>query len=72
MSLITQAFVFERYGPRLNMAQLAAMLDIQKTTLANKVSAKTCPVKTYLDQGQRWADYRDVAQHFDDMRAQAA
>ena len=72
MSLVTQAFVFERYGPRLNMVQLAAVLDIQPTTLANKISAKTCSVKTYMDQGKRWADYRDVAQHFDDMRAQAA
>jgi hypothetical protein len=72
VSLVTQAFVFERYGPRLSMAQLAAVLDIEKTTLANKISAKTCPVKTYMDQGKRWADYRDVAAHFDVMRAQAA
>jgi predicted DNA-binding transcriptional regulator AlpA len=71
MSLVTQAFVFERYGPRLDMIQLAALLDIEKTTLYNKISAKTCPVKTYMDQGKRWADYRDVADHFDAMRAQA-
>jgi len=72
VSLATQAFIFERYGPRLDMSQLAAVLDIQKTTLANKVSAGTCPIKTYLDQGKRWADYRDVAKHFDNMRSKAA
>ncbi|MEY4908207.1 MAG: hypothetical protein RL260_1925, partial [Pseudomonadota bacterium] len=35
-------------------------------------SAGTCPVKTYVDQGKRWADFRDVAQHFDTMRETAA
>ena len=72
MSILTQAMVFEKYGPRLNMVQLAELLDIKKTSLLNKVSAGTCPVKTYVDCGTRWADYRDVAEHFDTLRATAA
>lgn len=71
-SILTQAMIFERYGPRLNTQQLAELLSIKPTTLYNQVSAGTCPIKTYVDQGKRWADYRDVAQHFEDMRATAA
>ena len=71
MSLLTQIIVAERFGLRLDMAQLATVLDIEKTTLYNKVSAGSCPVPTYIDGGKRWADHRDVAKHFDDMRATA-
>ena len=72
MSLITQVMVAERYGLRLDIAQLAEVLGVEKTTLYNKVSAGTWPVKTYVDGGKRFADFQDVAQHFDDLRAQAA
>jgi hypothetical protein len=71
-SILTQAMVFERYGPRLSMDQLAELLGIKRTSLLNKVSAGTCPVRTYVDCGARWADYRDVAEHFDALRATAA
>ena len=54
------------------MVQLAAVLDIAKGTLYNQISSGTCPVKTYVDGGKRWADHRDVAAHFDAMREQAA
>lgn len=72
MSLITQAFVVEKYGMRLNMEQLAEILDVKKSTLYNQLSAGTCPVKTYMDGGKRYADYRDVAKHLDDCRELAA
>lgn len=72
MSLITQAFIVERYGIRLNVDQLAQVLGITKGALYNQISAGTCPVKTYLDGGKRWADYRDVAEHLDACRQQAA
>lgn len=71
MSILTQAFIAEKYGLRLDMQQLAAVLNIEKATLYNKVSAGTCPVPTYVDGGKRFADYRDVAKHFDDLRAGA-
>lgn len=72
MSLITQAYFLEKYGPRLDVHQLAEALDVQPKTVLNQVSAKTFPIPTYVDQGKRWADSRDVAAHFDAMRAIAA
>lgn len=72
MSLLTQAFIVERYGIRLNTDQLAQVLGITKGALYNQISAGTCAVKTYLDGGKRWADYRDVAAHLDACREQAA
>jgi hypothetical protein len=63
--LVTQAFIVERFGIRLNTAQLAEVLGITKAALYNQISSGTCPVKTYLDEGKRWADYRAVAQHLD-------
>lgn len=72
MSLLPQIILAEKYGMRLNMDQLAVELGVKKTTLYNQVSAARCPVKTYVEGGQRWADVRDLAEHFDNMRAQAA
>ena len=72
MSLLTQAFIIEKYGLRLNAGQLAEGLGITKPALYNQISAGTCPVKTYVESGKRWADYRDVAEYFDSVRQQAA
>jgi len=72
MSLITQAFIVERYGLRLNVEQLAEVLGITKGALYNQLSAEKCPVKTYVDGGKRWADYRDVAAHLDECKELAA
>lgn len=71
-SLIAQAVIFEKYGPRLNSDELAEVLGITKGALYNQLSAGTCQVKTYLDCGKRWADFRDVAAYLDQMRALAA
>lgn len=72
MSLISQALVFERYGARLNVEQLAEVLGVTKGALYNQFSAGTCQVKTYLDSGKRYADFRDVAAYLDAMRLLAA
>jgi hypothetical protein len=72
MSLVTQAFIVEKYGLRLNAEKLAEVLGITKPALYNQISAGTCPVKTYIEAGKRWADYRDVAAYFDAVRQQAA
>jgi hypothetical protein len=72
MSLITQAFVVEKYGIRLSVEQLADVLGLTKGALYNQFSAGTCPVKTYVDGNKRWADYRDVADHLDECRKLAA
>lgn len=70
MSLLTQAYLIEKYGPRLSMKQLAEVLGITVNTLYNQRTSGTLAVPTYED-GQRWADYRDVAKHLDDCRARA-
>lgn len=72
MSLVTQAFIVEKYGIRLKLEQVAEILGITKGALYNQISAGTCPVKTYVDGGKRWADYRDVALHIDQCRELAA
>lgn len=72
MSILTQALVAEKYGLRLNAEQLAGVLSITKGALYNQISAGTCPVKTYLDGGKRFADYRDVAEHLDACRERAS
>lgn len=72
MSLVTRAFIVERYGLRLNTEQLAEVLGITKAALYNQISAQTCSVKTYIDSGKRWADYRHVAEHLDALHATAA
>jgi hypothetical protein len=68
MSLVLEAFVFDKYGARLNMDQLAKALGIAKNTIYNQVGAGTFPVKTYLDGGKRYADFRDVAEHLESCR----
>lgn len=71
MSLLTQAYLLEKYGPRLGADDVAKVLGISRAALYNQISAGTCRVKTYLDGGKRWADYRDVAAFFDEVRAAA-
>lgn len=72
MSLLSEALIFDRYGPRLGAEQLAEALGITKAALYNQISAGTCPVRTYLDGGKRWADFRDLAAHLDQMRELAS
>lgn len=70
-SLVTQMFVAEKYGLRLNVNQLAQLLGISPGTVLNRISANTFCIPTYIDNGKRYADYRDVAAHFDQARQTA-
>ncbi|GAB2836721.1 hypothetical protein GCM10027276_44240 [Comamonas piscis] len=70
-SLITQMFVAEKYGLRLDVNQLAQVLGITPGTVLNRISAHTFGIPTYIDNGKRYADYRDVAAHFDSIRQHA-
>lgn len=72
MSLLTQAFILEKYGVRLGAEQIADLMGISKAALFNQISAGTCQMKTYLEGGKRWADYRDAAAFFDEVRRLAA
>jgi hypothetical protein len=71
-SLVTQMFVAEKFGLRLDVNQLAQLLGISAGTVLNRISASTFGIPTYLDNGKRYADYRDVAAHFDAIRKSAA
>jgi hypothetical protein len=63
--------IADKYGPRLNIEQLANVLGLSKGAVYNQVSAGVFPIVTYVDGGKRWADYRDVAEHLDNCRETA-
>ena len=70
-SLVTQMFIADRYGLRLNIEQLASVLGLSKGAIYNQISNGSFQIITYIDGGKRWADYRDVAEHLDQCRAAA-
>ena len=72
MSLMTQAYMLEKYGPRLSADQVAEALGITTKALHNQRSAGTFAIAMYLDGGKLWADYRDVSAFFDEVRKAAA
>jgi len=71
MSLLSAAYMLERYGLRLNIEQMAEVLGMSPGAVRNQVSAETFPLPTYLDGGRRWCDYRDVADYLDSCRERA-
>lgn len=71
MSFLSQAYLLEKYGLRLTTEQLAEALGMAHGTLRNKISAGKLSVPTYLDGGNRYADYRDVAAYMDEQRKKA-
>lgn len=71
MSFLSQAYLLEKYGPRIAMQDLAKVLGIAHGTLRNRIGAGTFTVPTYLDGGTRYADYRDVAEYLDGCRERA-
>jgi len=71
-ALLKEAWLLERYGPRLNMKELADVLKLGASTVNNKVGDGTLGVRTYLDGGRRFADSRDVAERLEALRDQAS
>lgn len=71
MSFLAAAYLLERYGLRLALAQLGEVLDMSAGSIRNQISEERFPVPTYLDQGRRYADHRDVAEYLDAARARA-
>lgn len=72
MSLLTQVIVAEKYGLRLDVDQLADLLGIKPKTIYNQISGDTFPIPTYVENNKRYADHRDVADHFENLRKKAA
>lgn len=71
MSLMIQAHLLDRYGPRLDAEALGKVLGIEAKTVQNKIAANTLGIKTYVDGCKRWADVRDVADYLDSLRVVA-
>lgn len=71
MSLMIQAHLLDRYGPRLDAEALGKLLGVETKTVQNKIAANTLGIKTYVDGGKRWADVRDVADYLDSLRVVA-
>jgi hypothetical protein len=71
MSLLHEAIIAEKYGLRLTVAQMADALSLAPNTIYNQIAQGTFKVKTYVDGGKRFADYRDLAAYLDEVRAGA-
>lgn len=71
MSLLTRAFILEKFGVRLTMAQLATLLAMSEGTIRNQVSAETFPIPTYKEGAARYAAYDAVADYLDRMSEKA-
>ncbi|MFP3432122.1 hypothetical protein SB781_20390 [Paraburkholderia sp. SIMBA_061] len=71
MTLLTRAFILERYGVRLTMGQLATLLAMSEGTIRNQISAETFPIPTYKEGAARYAPYDAVAEYLDKMSAKA-
>lgn len=71
MSLLTRAYILEKYGPRMTLAQLAQLLLMSEGTIRNQISAATFPIATYKEGSGRFAAYDAVADYLDEMSAQA-
>ncbi|WP_186119353.1 hypothetical protein ACN262_31485 [Burkholderia gladioli] len=67
MSLLTRAYILEKYGPRMTLAQLAQLLLMSEGTIRNQISADTFPIATYKEGGARFAAYDAVADYLDRM-----
>ncbi len=71
MSLLHEAIIAEKYGLRLTVDQMADALGLARNTIYNQIAQGTFRVKTYVDGGKRFADYRDLAKYLDEVRAGA-
>jgi predicted DNA-binding transcriptional regulator AlpA len=72
MSLMTQGYLLDTYGPRLGVDALCAVLGLSKSTINNQISAQAFPIPTYREAGKRWADYRDVDAYLERCREMAS
>lgn len=66
MSLVTQMFLLEKYGPILSVADLADLLGREEQTIRNQISAGSFEIPTTRNaSGRRIAHYQDAANYID-------
>ena len=63
--LATKAMIADRYGLRLDMNQLAEVLNLSPHTLYIQIMEGTLAVPTYKEGRRRWASYDAVADYLD-------
>ncbi len=71
MSLLTQMVLIEKYGLRVDLDRVAEILETTPPNIRRKISAARFEIPTYIDNGKRWADIRDVAEYLDQRRQEA-
>ncbi|MBB6319280.1 hypothetical protein [Paraburkholderia tropica] len=71
MSLLTRAYILEKFGVRLSVPQLAQLLSMAEGTVRNQISAEVFPIPTYKEGSARFAPYEAVADYLDRMSEQA-
>lgn len=71
MSMFTTMLLFEKYGPRMSVEQIAEALGLAPGTLHARLAQGKLDLLTYVDGKLRFADTRDVAEYLDRMREQA-
>ena len=71
MSLMVEAWILDRYGPRLTVGDAAKVLGLSEGTLRNKIGKPGFMLKTYFDSG-RWVAACDLASYLDQVRSQDA
>lgn len=68
MSLVTQMFVLEKYGPLLEIKQLAEVTGLEPGTVRNQISDGTFAIPTSKQGTRRVAHYQDVATYLDSFK----
>jgi len=69
--LMTRMFLLDKYGPRLDTKQIGEVLGLSAGAVRNRINAGTLELRTYVD-GQRYADYQDVADYLELCRSRAS
>lgn len=68
MTLLTTAYLLEKYGPLLTEDNVAEVLHIGARTVRNQRSLKTFPIPCSKQGGQPLWHASDVAEHVDGLR----
>lgn len=69
--VMLELYLLQRFGPRLTMHQLVDLLQIGYSTAVRQIRTKEFPISTYMEAGNRYADFRDVAKHLTRCREEA-
>lgn len=71
MSMLTTAYLLDKYGALLTVDNLAAEFHAAPKTIHNQISAGRFPIPTTIEQGKRVASASDVAAYLETVRQRA-